>query len=271
MVHQLSSKSGSITLYEDEFNKRIRIDDYAGNIEDVVTLIEDATPPWTEKVIIKSRLNDVAYFSRRGYREEAIVKGYFEGGDMHFVVSYVFAERQISMRKTEEDKILKTVLAEKMKEGSTPPHAILTASDHDADELASLYKKSFPIYPTAVGDPAFVRKTIKEGTIYVLIREQGRIVSAASAEVNKQYHNAELTDCATDEGFQGKGYMVALLAKLEGMLRTQGINCFYTIARAESFGMNKAFNNLGFTYGGRMINNCYIVSGLEDMNVWYKS
>ena len=97
-----------------------------------------------------------------------------------------------------------------------------------------------------------------------------KIVAAASAEINKQYRNAELTDCATAEGFQGKGYMRSLLLELERNLRTQGITCLYTIARAESFGMNKAFHDLGFAYSGRMTNNCFIFSGLEDMNVWYK-
>ncbi|MDH4057298.1 MAG: hypothetical protein OEU76_00970, partial [Cyclobacteriaceae bacterium] len=67
------------------------------------------------------------------------------------------------------------------------------------------------------------------------------------------------------------GHMKKLLFKLENELTKQGINCLYSLARAESYGMNKAFFQLGYTYGGRLINNCYIFSGLEDMNVWYKN
>jgi hypothetical protein len=70
---------------------------------------------------------------------------------------------------------------------------------------------------------------------------------------------------------EGKGHMKKLLLLLEQKLRADGITCCYTIARSESFSMNKAFAQLGYTYGGRLVNNCFIYSGLEDMNIWYKA
>ncbi|MBA4057659.1 MAG: putative beta-lysine N-acetyltransferase, partial [Marivirga sp.] len=140
----------------------------------------------------------------------------------------------------------------------------------DADELALLYSSTFKVYPTPLGDVTHILKTFDEGTKYVVIREQDKIVSVASAEINRRYSNAELTDCATLPGAQGKGYMKKLLTKLEELLMDDHIRCFYTIARAESYSMNKVFHQLNFTYGGRMTNNCFIYSGLEDMNVWYK-
>ena len=80
-----------------------------------------------------------------------------------------------------------------------------------------------------------------------------------------------VTDCATQKYAQGKGYMKKLLLALEEKLVGDGIKCLYTLARAESVGMNKAFFQLGYAYGGRLVNNCYIYSGIEDMNVWWKS
>jgi len=121
-----------------------------------------------------------------------------------------------------------------------------------------------------LGDSVFLRKTMEEGTVYVVIRQDNKIMSVASAEINRLYSNAELTDCATLPTAQGKGYMKKLIVKLEKILEREGIHCLYTIARAESYSMNKVFWQLNYSYGGRMTNNCFIYSGLEDMNVWYK-
>ena len=145
------------------------------------------------------------------------------------------------------------------------------AKPEEAEALAKLYRDSFRVYPTPVNDPAYVKKTIDDGTVYVFIRDGNRIVSAASAEINEKYRNAELTDCATAEDYEGKGYMRALLTELENHLRAREISCCYTIARSASFGMNKVFHQLGYKFGGRMVKNCMIYSGMEDMNVWYKS
>jgi len=125
-------------------------------------------------------------------------------------------------------------------------------------------------YPTPLSEETHIIKTMQEGTVYVYIEMDHQMVSAASAEINAKFKNAELTDCATLPQAEGKGHMKKLLFFLEQKLRADGITCCYTIARAESYSMNKAFAQLGYTYGGRLVNNCLIYSGLEDMNVWYK-
>ena len=270
MVFERTHKAARITVYEDAFNKRIRIDDYSGNITEVIQLIAQTVPAWTEKIIVKSRPQDVSAFMKKGYCEEAHVKGYFAGIDMHFVTRYPSRQRQYNKKEPEEEAIIDGVLGTPTAGSSALSFPITYASSADAHELAKLYRDTFPVYPTPLGDPEYILKTMTDGTLYVYIKERNKIVAAASAEINKQYRNAELTDCATAEGFQGKGYMRSLLLELERNLRTQGITCLYTIARAESFGMNKAFHDLGFAYTGRMTNNCFIFSGLEDMNVWYK-
>ena len=63
--------------------------------------------------------------------------------------------------------------------------------------------------------------------------------------------------------------MKSLLIKLEEELQERSIFCSYTIARS-LFGMNAAFHQLGYTYTGRLANNCYIFDKLEDMNIWVK-
>ncbi len=270
MIRVLKNELVSATLYEDEYSRRIRVDDYAGVPEEIIRFIDEGIPPWTEKLIVKSRPGDVMAFEKLGYQREAFIAGYFSGTDMHFMVRYLNEERASSPRLGDEDALVRAVLLVPPGGSSVSNHDIKFATPADDEALAKLYKDSFRVYPTPVNDPAYVRKTIDEGTVYAFIRDGNRIVSAASAEINAKYHNAELTDCATADGYEGRGYMRALLTALESRLRGMGITCCYTIARSASFGMNKVFHQLGYKFGGRMIKNCMIYSGMEDMNVWYK-
>jgi hypothetical protein len=64
--------------------------------------------------------------------------------------------------------------------------------------------------------------------------------------------------------------MKKTLERLEEVLRLQRIYCVYSIARAQSFGMNAVLHGLDYQYRGRLINNCYIFEKLENMNMWVK-
>lgn len=270
MIRQLEKSGAHVTVYEDEYSRRLRVDDYFGVPSAVLALISSSIPPWTEKLIIKSKPHDVRFFTQNGFAEEATVVAYFSGVTMHFLTKYLVASRGQSNKTKLEDDIIRTLLANPPYSESSPRVHIEFAEPSDAGELAGLYSASFKVYPTPMNDPEHVRSTMTDGTVYVVVRENGKIISAASAEINETYHNAELTDCATAAGYEGRGLMRALLLELEKSLRAHGVTCLYTIARSESFGMNKVFHQLGYTYGGRMTKNCMIFSGLEDMNVWWK-
>jgi putative beta-lysine N-acetyltransferase len=270
MTSVKKSNTASISLYSDEFNQRLRIDNYSGDLKEVFLMIQKSYKKWVDKIIIKSRKTDVAFFESKGYHQEAFVKGYFNGEDMFFLVKYFTEGRSSNAAQLEEKKIIETILKEPLPSTFPDVSNVELATEEDADELTELYAQTFKVYPTPIGEPGYVRKTMWDGTIYVLIREQGKIVSAASAEVVYPLSNAELTDCATLPETQGKGHMKKLLFKLEAILKEKNIHCLYTIARSGSHSMNKVFYQLHYTFGGRMINNCFIYSGLEDMNVWYK-
>jgi len=270
MVSKINSDKADITLYTDPFNRRIRVDDYNGSPSDVFLLIVGATPAWAEKLIVKTRTKDILFFQSHAFRKEGYVKEYFNGEDMHFLVKYFSVARGSNLKEKEEEQILEKILSEKKFTSCQEIDKVSLAIPEDAQALADLYKQIFKVYPTPLGNADHVRKTMTEDTRYVVIRDEGRIISAASAEINQHFGNAELTDCATLPEAQGKGHMKKLLLKLEEVLIKEEIHCLYTIARAESYGMNKVFHQLGYTYGGRLINNCLIYSGLEDMNVWYK-
>jgi beta-lysine N6-acetyltransferase len=144
------------------------------------------------------------------------------------------------------------------------------AISSDAKQLSQLYRQIFTVYPTPLYEEEYLSSLLQEDSLFYIIVDKNDIVSAASAEIDYVYHNAELTDCATLPAYRKYGFMKHLLNALEAELKQRHIFCAYTIARALSFGMNAAFQQLGYTYTGRLTNNCYIYKSLEDMNVWVK-
>jgi beta-lysine N6-acetyltransferase len=196
MIRLLQNESVTVSLYEDEYSRRVRVDDYSGPLEDIKSAVDAALPSWTEKLIVKSRPGDVAFFESKGLRREAFIGGYFAGTDMHFLARYLTLERSHSPREAD-------VLLVPPATSPAPPANVRFAGPDDAEDLARLYREAFRIYPTPVYDPVHVRKTMEDGTVYAVVREGQKIISAASAEINAKYHNAELTDCATAEGHEG--------------------------------------------------------------------
>ena len=270
MTKEVTTNTATATVYTDIFNKRIRIDDYVGDLNEVLQIINQQISDWVEKLIVKSRAEDVPFFIAHGFSSEAFIKGYFTGDDMYFVTMYFSAGRERSEKWYEEQSIIQKLFKDKSKSEVPSTEGINVATISQARDLARLYKEIFKVYPTPLSEETHIIKTMQEGTVYVYIEMDHQMVSAASAEINAKFKNAELTDCATLPQAEGKGHMKKLLFFLEQKLRADGITCCYTIARAESYSMNKAFAQLGYTYGGRLVNNCLIYSGLEDMNVWYK-
>lgn len=108
-------------------------------------------------------------------------------------------------------------------------------------------------------------------SIFRLVRENGRLVSAASAEVSWANRHAEMTDCATLPDYRGEGLMAAIFKELGREMLRQGISCLYSLARAASPGMNAVLRRLGYPLRGRMVNNCHIMGQFEDMNLWVKA
>ena len=98
-----------------------------------------------------------------------------------------------------------------------PPkgYELRKADESDADLLANLYRTVFKIYPTPMNDPSYIKKCMKNHTIFYIFTYEEKIVSAASAEINQFYHNAEMTDCATLPEHRQFGLMKHLLIKLE--------------------------------------------------------
>ncbi|RDI43093.1 putative beta-lysine N-acetyltransferase [Falsibacillus pallidus] len=262
------------SVYLDEVNKRIRVDEYVGKMSSLLTYLTSQDGTKYEKLIIKSKQEDMKFLLSHGYMMEAMIDNYFNGSPAYFFVKYNTAERQHDPFWEEEEKIVQQVLDSEVKPIAKLMDLsinIRKAELSDSESLSNLYKKVFAIYPVPIHDPEYVKKSMMDGTIFYCAEKNGQLISAASAEINQFYHNAELTDCATDPDYRKGGLMKYILAALEEELRNKQIFCSYTIARSLSFGMNMAFYQLGYEYRGRLKNNCYIYDKLEDMNVWEKN
>jgi beta-lysine N6-acetyltransferase len=273
-IEKINNNNYTMILYLDHNNKRVRMDDYQGNINLIIEECEKITKHYqAEKLIIKARREHFIRLVEGGFRFEGAIDRYFLGSDCLFFSKYYTQERKTNIHWVTEDEIVANVrLMERKSEVSIPPpeYQLKLIKEGDAVILAQLYQKVFKIYPTPLDDPDYIKNTMKEGTIYFGFWYKDEIVSAASAEVNQFYRNAELTDCATLKEHRKHGLMKVLLIRLENELKNQGIYCSYSIARSLSFGMNAVFHQLGYSYRGRLINNCFIYDKLEDMNLWVK-
>ncbi|MGG0716856.1 putative beta-lysine N-acetyltransferase [Robertmurraya massiliosenegalensis] len=263
-----------IEIFNDPYNKRIRIEDINGNIFDAIAKAEEiAINSKADKLIVKSRNEQLFPLLENGFQCEAVIERFFLGSDCYFCCKYYTNERRNSDSYTKEDEIVKDVQSLEKSTGlKSPPeeYKLVLVQKEEVERLAQLYQQVFKIYPTPLHDPSYILKTMDEGTIYFAFTKGEEMVSAASAEVNHFYKNAELTDCATLPEHRKYGLMKILLAKLEEELLARGIYCAYSIARAQSFGMNAALHQLGYRYRGRLTNNCYIYDKIENMNMWVK-
>ncbi|MGE7183936.1 putative beta-lysine N-acetyltransferase [Peribacillus sp. NPDC006672] len=264
----------TMELYHDHANQRLRMDDYRGDIKKAIArALVIAKEQGFTKVILKARNEDLSVALGQGFMLEGILSRYFKGNDAYSMAFYLTDERRTSDFWVKEDKIIQDVsgISRLVEMQQIPENYILRfAAEEDAQELANLYGEIFETYPTPMNDERYIKKVMEEGTIFSVIEYEGSIVSAASAEVNEMYHNAELTDCATIPHHRKHGFMKVLLSELEQELIRKNIYCSYSLARSLSMGMNAVFHQLGYEYGGRLTKNCNIWDKYEDMNIWGK-
>ena len=141
----------------------------------------------------------------------------------------------------------------------------------DAEALVQLYRTIFSSYPSPLRDLAYVKRVMKSHVHFLAVFYDGRPVSAASAEIDYDNLNAEITDCATLVEHRGHGLLTMLLDYLEKEMWKLNMGVIYSLSRAGSFGMNAALNKMEYTFKGRFINNCHIGGRFENMNLWIKT
>jgi beta-lysine N6-acetyltransferase len=212
-------------------------------------------------------------FLDHGYEEEAAVPGLFHGReDGLFLSLFPRSWRAQDSRMSKVEQVLDTALKKRgagLKEGTIPQ--VRQLGPEHAGGMADFYGKIFDSYPFPIHDPEYLRETMAENIHYFGILGKGGLSALSSSEMDTVGANVELTDFATSPEWRGKGLAGALIRDMEGRMAERGMATAFTIARAESFGMNIAFARMGYRYGGTLVNNTNIGGRLESMNVWYRA
>lgn len=220
-------------------------------------------------------------FEADGYRVEAKIPGLYTGGtEGLFMARYHSPERRQDPDAGRIREVLDAARKAAPEAADAEPAdgvpalpaeiVCRPAGPEDCATMAALYGEVFASYPFPIDDPAYLRRTMAAEVIYSGVWRAGRPLALASAEMDRDHANAEMTDFATRPDARGRGYALLLLRRLEPRARKLGIRTFYTIARATSFAMNLTFARGGYAYAGTLIRNTWIAGRLESMNVWYR-
>lgn len=213
-------------------------------------------------------------FKSTGYIKEAVVPKFFKGQTSgFFIAKYLSAKRQ----KNESVKDLLSFVQQTPVDSINNKHRkswvvrnVEPCRLSDAREMSVIYQQVFESYPFPIQDPAYLERMMKKGTLYFCLRIESGIVAISAIEIDLANKNAEMTDFATLPKWQGMGFAGMLLKHMDKEVRKLGIKTAYTIARAESHGMNLVFKNNGYNYAGILINNSNICGNIQTMTVWYK-
>lgn len=237
------------------------------------TLISMAKKNNYSKIFAKMPLKEAGCFIKAGYQVEASVPGLCNSDTGVFLAFY------LSVARTQEDKaeiyvknIALTCDADKkqMPVLDSKRFLIRPCRAEDIASMVEIYKKVFLSYPFPIHVPEYIEATMKENVDYFCVEAGDKIVALSSAERDNAASNAEMTDFATLPEWRGNSLSAHLLKRMEEEVKMKGIKTAYTIARAASPGMNITFAKMGYSFGGRLINNTNISGTIESMNVWYK-
>ncbi len=273
--HTISGEGFTARVFLDQYNQRLRVYSYEATDYDalVLKLRWLAEANGFDKILCMAHAHDWERFLRHGYVLEAILKYYQNGSDALVMSKFRSQERLTSHCMMQEILLIEDLMSREVRPSRRPlpeGHEFRLARREDIAELTELYQTIFQTYPTPLIHASYLEHIFESECLFAVCIHEGQIVSAASAELRPDLRAAELTDCATRPQARGRGLMSVLLKLLEEELRRREYFCSYTMARARSFGMNMVFYQLGYEFNGRLVNNCDIHGGYEDMNIWVK-
>lgn len=231
------------------------------------------------KAIVKVPDNLINKFLQKGFQKEALVKGYFNGEkDGIFMVKYYSFKRKLDHNSELCKEVVSLALdkrnddnQEEIKQLIESDYTIKRLSKDDVSNAVEIYKKVFKTYPFPIYEESYLIETMEDNLIYFGIWHKDKLIALSSIEMSKKDRNAEMTDFAVLDEYRGMGLAKILLDSMEKELIAMEYKTAYTIARAQSYGMNITFAKSGYEYGGMLINNTQIAGGIESMNVWYKN
>lgn len=273
---EIEDLDGQVTV--DTYNKRLKFFDVHPEDMESQLLTDDydlkKIKQRFSKLIAYGKPKNSDHWEELGFQNEATIHGFFENGkDAEIWSYYLDSERS---KPESEEQISSVLITAKNKKIALPkkPEGYKTkvASKEDAKQISEFLKKTFSDYPSDLSEE-YIQDNIKKQTTHyrMIFDQENKLASVASAEINHEQKNAELTDCATDPIHRNKGLIGYNLTLLENdVLNHFQIKDLYTMARAREYGMNCAFAKLGYQFTGTLTKNCRMPTGWESINIWCK-
>ncbi|SDC58115.1 MULTISPECIES: putative beta-lysine N-acetyltransferase [unclassified Candidatus Frackibacter] len=258
-----------------DLNQRIVVESYSGTgLNNLGNRLKgEAKSNEYGKIWVKVRFSDHQQFSNIGFIAEGLIEDYYLDEAAIIMAFYPDSERSRQQNREKKDQIVADLLQEESDQGLVELDddcEFKIAEPSDITAMTELYKEVFTSYPTPIFKKEYIEESMNSDVIYGLLYDGEDLVAAASAETNPEFKNAEMTDFATLPSARGNGYASYILNKLESELKARRYHSLYSIARSTSYGMNKVFKEAEYEYNGRLIQNCHIAGGFEDMNLWCK-
>ena len=275
MYDKIETLDCGTVIHHGKFNDRIYLMNKGDTACEVLidNLFLLANNEGYSKIIAKVKSSDLANYVNRGFLIEAFIPNFFlDNEDLFYLTYYLDDERLFEQNVDTYCSVFRSAQS-KNNVDRTPPDIYGTlrqCTEDDVAQMVSVYMEVFPTYPFPIFDSKYLLDTMRDHIDYYCVEIDAKIVALSSAEIDYKTHSAEMTDFATVTEFRSKGYASRLLGLMESSTSQKGINTFYTIARASSYGMNTTFSKAGYCFGGRLKNNTNISGNIESMNVWYK-
>ncbi|MFZ7102994.1 MAG: putative beta-lysine N-acetyltransferase [Peptococcaceae bacterium] len=272
----LEKNNVQASLLIDKINNRLRVLWFKGTeLANILTdILELAGLNNLDKIWAVAAPNQWQSLFKWGYILEGILPKYFADEPAYYMAYFLNPERRSSSNIEKENELIRNLRSQDLA-GQVPilpeGYEMRLGTPEDAFELAAFYDEIFPTYPTPMHDVQYVKKMMNSKVIFNLIFYHGKIIAAASADIEEKSGTAEMTDIACSPVHRGKKLPVIAIKQLEVKMREEKIKTLYTLARAKLPGINKAFFRLDYEYSGRLINNCDIFGGYEDMNLLVKA
>lgn len=212
-------------------------------------------------------------FIADGFMTEAIIPAFYRGKDAaFFMAKYLDSDRLMLLENQSLKELSALLKSTHMKEKLPGNNSFLIRQlgPTDVEQITDLYRKVFQSYPFPIHNREYIRLTMQDNVRYFGVSKKGKLIAVASAEIDEEGKNAEMTDFATDPDFRGRRLGQLLLAKMEKEMEALRMKTLYTIARLPSIPMNKVFLKHQYQYAGTLLRNTNISGAIESMNVYYK-
>jgi putative beta-lysine N-acetyltransferase len=271
-----TEKVGNSIINHGKYNNRIylmKLD--KKDFPNIISIMDDlAKSQGYTKIFAKIASSMKDEFINSGYTVEATIPGFYKEAEPVIFLGKYFTKERASEKDSNKIKEILNIcggrdISNKQIE-INEKYQFEICKKSDIKEICKEYKKVFETNPIPNIDEEYIEKTMNENLIYFSIKDEEKIVSLASTEMDYISKSVEMTDFATLPEYRGNGFSVFLLSKMQEEMRQKNFHVAYTIARAVSYGMNITFSKLNYQFAGTLINNTNISGDLESMNIWYK-